>query len=130
MARREYVPVSRRVGAERDIVHLTLSNNTAADATFYILPVHKRCEIVAARYVQSAAATAATSYTATLRVGTTGISDALNIKGLAAGTPASWSITRTELKPGDVINIFFDETGGTVTPPGVVGIAIELLYLE
>lgn len=129
--RRYQKTASFRVAPLLQTVVVNINNSTAADATFNLFRVPRRCELRRATYIQTAAATAATSYTATLQNGSTNISNALDIKALGANGSAEFSLVGVPvLNRGDVIKVFFNETGGTVTAPGVVGIALELAVVE
>jgi hypothetical protein len=86
-----------------------------------------------ATYTQTAAATAATSFTATLKNGAVAMTGALDIKALGANGSADFAMaseSARRFKAGDVLTIFFDETGGTVTAPGFVTVCLELALEE
>ena len=112
----------------------SFNNATAADATFQGPKATRDMRLLKASYQQTDDATAVTSYTLTLKNGATALTTALDIKGIAATAGADFAgiaaTNASDLKDGDVMTAVFDETGGTVTAPGVVTIMLEFLLLE
>lgn len=110
----------------------TVLNAATADATLQLFVASRKCRVLRASYVQAAGATAATTFTALLqnKTGAVALTDALDIKALAAATAADWAVVDSDLADGDIVEIVFDETGGTVTAPGLVGITLEIQLLE
>ncbi len=110
----------------------TVLNAATADATLQLFVASRKCRILRASYVQAANATAVTSFTALLqnKTGTVALTDALDIKALVATTAADWAVIDSDLADGDIVEIVFNETGGTVTAPGLVGITAEIQLLE
>ena len=111
-------------------------NDATADATHYGPKITRNMRIVRASYAQTADATAVTTYTCTLKNGSTNLTSALDIKALGATTAghADFAVTATAadkfLQDGDQISAVFDETGGTVTAPGEVTILLELQLMR
>lgn len=136
--------VPRRIGqvlagagfaAEVQTFVVNLSNTTTADATFRLFRVPRKCRIRKITYSQTANATAATTFTALVRkvTGTVALTGALNIRLQGANFSADMALVSTvsdlNVPAGEVLEVFFDETGGTVTAPGIVGVAIEVQLL-
>lgn len=127
--------VGPQVAAQLVVVAAKFNNATAGDATepnVFVAP--RKMRFVGGSYVQSANATAATSFTAQLKVGATAISEALDIKTLGADAPGYFvgsvvSADRTIAK-GAQVDVVFDETGGTVTAPADVTVCLEFQLLE
>lgn len=118
------------------VVVLTFSftESSDADATVPLFYASRKMRFVGGKYVQSVDATAATTYTATLEVGSTALSEALDIKTLADATvadllPSATSADRN-IAEGDLVEIAFDETGGSATSPEDVNLTLEFLLLE
>lgn len=104
------------------------------DVTIPVLVANRRVRVVSASYIQESDATAATDFTAQLLNGATAVSDALDIADLGADTPADFAGVPTDgdeiLEDGDVLDIDFDQTGGTVTAPDRVLVTLEIQLLE
>lgn len=121
--------------ADVDFLTFTFTNSTTADATFLLARMPK-CKVRSATYVQTADATAVTSYTATLvnATGPVNVTAALDIKAIAATAGADFVLSTvagaTNFAHGDILRVFFDETGGTVTAPGLVTILVEVQLLN
>lgn len=121
--------------AEVQTLVINFNNTATADATINLFRTTRKCKIRKATYVQTVAATAVTTYTATIQkaTGAVALTAALAIKGLGANTGADFVLTTTDanriIPAGEIVNVLFDEVGGTVTAPGVVGIAIEVQLL-
>lgn len=128
------VLASAGFAAEVSYLTFVFTNATAADATFLLARMPK-CRIRSARYLQTSDATAATTYTATLvnATGPVNATAALDIKGIAAAAGADFALSTVagalNFAAGDILRVFFDETGGTVTAPGLVTILVEIQLL-
>lgn len=126
--------VSPRIAAPVVLIPLTFDVAETADVTIAAFVAHRRMKIIKASYIQESNATAATTYTCKLANGATDITDALDIKTLGADAAADFagidSNDDTDLDDGDILDVVFNETGGTVTAPDRVGILIEALLLE
>ena len=115
---------------------VNLDVTETADVTIPAFVATRRMRLLKASYVQESNATAATSYTCLLQNGTGSVAlcTALDIAGLAADTAADFAgITAdktSNLEDGDILDVVFNETGGTVTAPDRVGITLEFLLLE
>lgn len=110
------------------------SNTATADATIQGPKVTRKVRLVRASYQQTSDATAVTSYTLQLMNGAVALTSALDIKAIAATAGADFVVTAVAdadiLADGDVITAVFNETGGTVTAPDQVAIALELQLLS
>lgn len=121
--------------AEVQTFVVNINNTTTADATFRLFRVPRKCRVRKITYSQTADATAATTFTVKIRkaTGPTDLTAALNIKLQGANYSADMALSSTVadlvIPAGEVLQAFFDETGGTVTAPGIVGIAIEVQLL-
>lgn len=121
--------------AEVQTLSFSFNNATAADATINLFRASRKMKIRKATYVQTADATAVTSYTCTLRkaTGPTALTAGLDIKALAANAGNDFALVSSDadriIPAGEIVHAFFDETGGTVTAPGIVGIVIEVQLL-
>jgi hypothetical protein len=128
------VLVNPNFAAQVQVCPLILDDPGNADATVVVFVASRRCKLIRASYLQAAGATAATSYTAQLKNGSTNLSAALDIKALAADTVADFASIPTDkdavLADGDILDLVFDETGGTVTAPGRVALTLEFQLLE
>lgn len=114
-------------------VAVTFVESSDADAVVTLFPATRRMKLIGASYVQSVDATAATSYTATIKNGSTAMTSALDIKTLAEDTAAQFSVFDTNaaiLEEGDILSVDFNETGGTATSPEVVWMLLEFQLLE
>lgn len=122
-----------QVAAQIVTFALSFSNATTADLTVQGFKATRKMRLIKASYQQTADATAVTTYTAQLKNGSVAMTDALDIKGIAATAGADFVISTvagaTTLADGDVLTVVFDETGGTVTAPGIVGILLEFMLL-
>lgn len=104
------------------------------DATVALFRATRKMRFVGGAYTQSVDATAATSYTATIEVGSTALSQALDIKTLADATvgyflPSTTSTDR-DIAKGALVEVNFNQTGGTATSPEVVHIMLEFQLIE
>jgi len=110
------------------------TESSDADATVQLFIAPRKMFFVGGEYTQSVDATAATSYTATIEVGSTALSQALDIKTLGADTAAAILPSTTEadreIAQGDVVEINLNETGGTATSPEDVLLVLEFILLE
>lgn len=121
--------------ADVSLIAFNVDNATTGDAT-YVLGALPRCRVRKAFYVQESDATAATSFTAKLqnKTGTVDVTAALDIKTLGAGAKADFVLSTVagarNFAEGDLLQIVFDETGGTVTAPDLVGVVLEVQLLD
>lgn len=121
--------------ADVTVLVFNVDNGTAGDAT-YQLGALPRCRVRKATYVQESNATAATSFTALLqnKTGPVAVTAALDIKTLDAATKADFVLSTVagalDLAEGDILEVVFNETGGTVTAPDFVGIVVEVQLLD
>jgi hypothetical protein len=125
--------VNPQIAAQVVTVAVSITESSDADATVVLFPVTRKMKLNRAAYSQSVDATAATSYTATLKNGSVAMTDSLDIKTLGAAGVAQMGVLRTDaavLAKGDVLSIAFDETGGTATSPEIVWLFLEFLLLE
>jgi len=127
--------VNPAIAAPVQVVNVTFTNSTTADATVanvFIAP--RKVKFIGGKYVQSANATAATTFVATLKVGSTSVSQDLDIKTLGADAVGSILASATEgdtvLAEGAQLDVVFNETGGTVTAPATCNLTLEFLLLE
>lgn len=121
----------KSVGMPVNLVVINIDNAATADATVALFAATRKCRILRASYVQESDATAATTFVATLQVGATALTDALDIKTLGADTADDWvPVDGVDIADGDIVDIVFNETGGTVTAPDLVSIALDVQYLE
>lgn len=126
---------SPQVAAQVVVFNWSFSNTTTADVTKYGPKITRKMKFIRASYAQTADATAVTSFTLTLKNGSTALTSALDIKALGATTSghADFVTTTTDanrvMADGDQISAVFDETGGTVTAPGEVVIMLEFMLL-
>lgn len=118
-------------GMPVNLVVINIDNAATADATIALFSATRKCRILRASYVQESGATAATTFVATLQVASVLLTDALDIKTLAADTAADWvPVDGVVIADGDIVDIVFNEEGGTVTAPDLVSIALDVQYLE
>ena len=119
--------------AEVQTLTFVINNTTTADATFRLVRLPRKCKIRKVTYSQTADATAVTSFTAQLQsaTGPTSLTAALDIKLQGANFSADMVLSAPgQIVPaGQVLQLVFDETGGTVTAPGYVGLAVEVQLL-
>lgn len=110
----------------------TVLNAATADATLQLFVATRKCRVIRASYVQAANATAVTSFTALIQndTGSVALTDAIDIKALGAATAKDFAVVDSDLADGDIVEIVFNETGGTVTAPGLVGLTLEIQLLE
>jgi hypothetical protein len=104
------------------------------DATVNLFYATRKMRFVGGSYKQSVDATAVTSYTATIEVGTQQLSQDLDIKTLDDATvgyflPSATSTDR-DIAKGDLVEVNFNQTGGTATSPEVVDIMLEFQLIE
>lgn len=107
------------------------------DVTVQLFMASSKMRILSAKYIQSVDATAVTSYTALLQnvTGSVSLAALLDIKALGADAPADFDVVKDDdaagiLAAGDIVQVVFNETGGTATSPEVVFITIEVAMLE
>lgn len=120
------------------VVHLNAAATTNVDTTLNLFRAPSRMRILKATYLQTADATAATSYTCQIQDATksTNLTSALDIKALGANAGADFAgIPAADdsdglINDGDRVVAVFDETGGTVTGPGDVQLMLEVALLE
>jgi len=127
--------VGTRIAAPVVIVGpIKFTNGTAGDATVNLFYASRKMRFVGGSYVQSADATAATTFTATVEVGTQQLSQDLDIKTLADATVAhflpSATSTDRDIAKGALVELNFNETGGTVTAPADVEVVLEFQLIE
>lgn len=126
--------VNPKVAAPVQVVALTLDVTETDDVTIAAFVAHRKMKLIKASYIQESNATADTSYTAQLKNGATALTDALDIAALGADTATDFagidSNDDVDLDDGDILDVVFNETGGTVTAPDRVGILLEFLLLE
>ena len=121
--------------ADVSLLAFDFEQAATADATI-ILGALPACRIRKATYVQESAATAVTSFTAQLQnlTDTVDVTDALDIDGVGAATAADFVMSTVkgarDFDHGDMLQVVFDETGGTVTAPDFVGIILEVQLLD
>lgn len=121
--------------ADVAVLSFNVDNGATADAT-YQLGALPRCRIRKAWYVQESAATAATSFFATLQnaTGPVDVTGDLDIDALGAATAGAFVMSTVagarDFAEGDILQIVFDETGGTVTAPDLVGVVVEIQLLD
>jgi len=119
------------------VVHLTFNFTETADGAAITIPLFvapRKMRFIGGTYAQSVDATAATTYTAAIEVGTQVLSIALDIKTLGAATaayilPSATSADR-DIEKGDIVEVNFTSTGGTETSPEIVDICLEFLLQE
>lgn len=104
------------------------------DVTVPLFVAPRKMRFVGGSYTQSVDAQAATTYTATIEVGSTALSQALDILTPADDVasyflPSATSIDR-DIAKGAFVEVNFNETGGTVTSPEVVQIVLEFQLME
>lgn len=112
------------------VVNFTESGD--ADATVTLFAAARKMKLIAASYVQSIDAQAATTYVASINNGATKMTEDLDIKALADDVSAQFVALRTkdaDLAIGDIVSIVLNETGGSVTSPEVVWIQFEFQLL-
>lgn len=116
------------------VVSVNLDVTETVDTTVAAFVAHRKMKLIKASYVQESNATAVTSYTCQLKNGATALTDALDIKALGADTAADFAgidaNNDVDLDDGDILDVVFDQEGGTVTAPDRVGILLEFLLLE
>lgn len=117
-------------GAPVSLVALTVDNAATADATVALFRATSKCMIRKASYHQESNAAAATSFVASLKVGATDLTEDLDIDALGADAGADFVVNDVVVEDGDVVDIVFNETGGTVTAPDLVGLCLEIQLLE
>jgi hypothetical protein len=125
--------VSPSFAAQVVVLPFIVADPGTSDAEPVVFIASRRSKVISAKYYQAADATADTTFTAQLLNGGTAISALLDIKTLGAATVASFVVKTNNdavLAAGDVVSLDFDETGGTVTAPGQVLLAVELQILE
>lgn len=126
--------VNPAIAAPVVVVALTLDVTETADVTVAAFKAVRKMKLIGASYHHESAATAVTSYTCQLSNGGTAMSDALDIKAIGADAGADFAGIPTgstsELADGDVLDVIFNETGGTVTAPDRVGILLEFQLLK
>ena len=116
-------------------VYITFTESTAGDATqTSVFMASRKMRFVGGTFIMAGEATAATTFVASVNVSTTKLSQDLDIKGLAAdavGTflPSSTSVDR-DIAQGALVDIVFNEEGGTVTAPGVCTVTLEFQLIE
>ena len=111
---------------------LTFLESGDADATVTFFAAERKMKLIGASYVQSVNATADTSYTATLQVGSTLLTAALDIKALGANAAAQFAVVSTKdavMAKGDILKVVLNETGGTATSPEIVWIQLTFQLL-
>ena len=110
------------------------TESSDADATVALFRAPRKMRFVSGVYTQSVDAQAATTYTATIEVGTQQLSQDLDILTLGADTAAYFLPSATsddrDINKGDLVEVNFNETGGTVTSPEVVHITLEFQLIE
>jgi len=121
--------VGTKIAAPVVTLAFSFIETSDADATVQLFVAPRAMRFVSGSYIQSVDATAVTSYTATVEVGSTALSQALDIKTLADATagyflPSATSLDRNIAK-GDIVEINFNETGGTATSPELVNVVLE-----
>ena len=125
---------STKIAAQVVVFTAKFTNSATADATVPVFVAPRKMKYVGGKYVQAVDATAVTTFVASVKVGATAISEELDIKTLADDTagalPASTTEENRVVAAGSVIDILFNEAGGTVTAPGDVLLALEFQYLE
>ena len=121
--------VGTKIAAPVVVMPFQFSNAATADATTRLFVAPRKMRFVSGSYVQAANATAVTTFTATVEVGSTALSQAIDIKTLAADTAAyflpSATSTDRDIAKGAIVEINFNETGGTVTAPGACEVVLE-----
>lgn len=126
--------VSPQMAAPVVAIPLSLDVTETADVTIAAFVATRKMRLIRASYIQESNATAVTSYTVQLKNGATNLTDALDIKTLVADTAADFAgipaSKSADLADGDILDVVFNETGGTVTAPDRVGILLEFLLLE
>lgn len=121
--------------ADVAIIGFNVDNAATADATFSLGALPK-CRIRKAWYVQETTAAAATSFVATLNNATkaVAVTGDLDITAITGGEGDAFVMSTVagarDFDEGDVLEIVFDETGGTVTAPDLVGVTIEVQLLD
>jgi hypothetical protein len=113
---------------------IKFNNTTTDDATVNLFYATRKLRFVGGSYIMDAEATAATTFTATVEVGTQQLSQDLDIKTLAADTVAHFLPSATsndrDIAKGALVELNFDQTGGTVTAPGNVEVVLEFQLIE
>jgi len=126
--------VSPKVAAQVVVFTTGFTNAATADATVPVFVAPRKMKFVGGKYVQSTDATAATSFAVSVKVGSQVVSAVLDIKTLGADAAGAILPSTTEedriVASGSVIDILFNEVGGTVTAPDDVLLALEFQYLE
>lgn len=122
--------VSPRIAAPVVTVLWVWDVADVADVTYNAFIATRRCKILRASFIMESAATAVTSYTCQLKLGATALTNALDIKTLAADTGADFVPADVEIPDGGEVDVVFDQEGGTVTAPDQVCILMELQLLE
>lgn len=116
------------------LVSVNVDVNETADVTVVAFVAHRRMKLIKASYLQETNATAATSYVVTLKNGSTALTSDLDIKALGADAAADFagidSNNDSDLDDGDILDLVFNEAGGSVTAPNRVSILLEFLLLE
>lgn len=110
------------------------TESSDADATVQLFLTTRKMRFVGGSYTQSVDATAATTYTATIEVGSTALSQALDIKTPGEDEalfflPSATSTDR-DIAKGAYVEVLFNETGGTATSPEDVEIVLEFQLME
>ena len=127
--------VNPQMSAPVVVVCVNIDVTETADVTVALFSASRKVKLTKASYVHEAAATAATTYTALLQndTGSVAMSTALDIKALGAGADSLFAGVPTDLDAvleiGEILEIVFNETGGTVTAPGRVGLMLEFQLL-
>lgn len=125
--------VNPQIAAPVVLVPVTFTESSDNDVVVTTFAAARRMKLVRASYVQSVDATAVTSYTATIKNGSTAMTSALDIKTLAEDTTADFVVLSTDdaiLADGDILSVDFNQTGGTATSPEIVWMMLEFLLLE
>jgi hypothetical protein len=125
--------VNPQIAAQVVTVAVTFTESSDADATVTLFPVSRRMRLIGSSYSQSVDATAATSYTAIIKNGSTNMTAALDIKALGAAAVSHFVPLSTDaavLQKGDVVSVAFNETGGTATSPEIVWMMLEFQLLS
>lgn len=116
------------------LIAVNIDVNETADVTVVAFVAHRKMKLINASYLQESNATAATSYVCTLKKGSTSLTSDLDIKALGADAVADFagidSNNDVDLDDGDILDVVFNETGGTVTAPDRVCMLLEFLLLE
>ena len=127
--------VNPQMSAPVVVALVTIDVAETADVTVAVFSASRKMKLINASYVHESAATAATSYTVLLQndTGSVAMSTALDIKALGAGADSLFAGIPTNndavLEVGEILELVFNETGGTVTAPDRVGIMLEFQLL-